>query len=213
MKGKFVPGTAVSTAPMKQYEVSQKKKNFEIRQNGGTIMYTNKTKQGLSLPQIDIHEKEQTVLASVKLEKGNGAALLHLGNPEDTNDADWTSLEAMNSNAYQYKFVVGSRTYVWTKTQSKDSGAVRVPGRDYKLSEEGSGQVVMMEYRYNQAMFKKGVFATVDFHMDVGQDVELLALAAILGIQESIAIRQYSSSLNFFTAAMTMNALGGAGSA
>ena len=161
-------------------------KKLEIRQNSSSILYTNKKRQALSPPRIDIRQDEQTILASVTVESWRRGAMLHLGDPDCTDKDDWISVRTEDWKASKYKFVFAGRSFVWTRTHNKELGATKIGGRDFKLVEEGNEQVLMV-CRHNYAVLKKGVFATIDYYVDVGPDVELLALAAILGIEELTA--------------------------
>jgi len=41
----------------------------------------------------------------------------------------------------------------------------------------------LVVHRFNNAMFKHGRLAEIDFYVELGQELELMSLAAILGIE------------------------------
>ena len=200
------PGTVGTQAPVKQYEVHHpgmfQTKKLEIKHNGTTILHTNKERHGLKPPRIDISSDGKTIVTSVQLEKRNRGALLLLGNPNSTDNQEWMELGCQDGHGSKHRFVFNGRPFRWTRTHNKELGARRMGGRDFKLSEEGSDQVLVV-YRSNYAVMRKGHFADVDFYVDLDQDVELLALCAVLAIQENIARRQ---TTNILADALTLEA-------
>ena len=95
--------------PIKQYEIHHpgvfQNKRLEIRQDGNTIFFTNRKRGAFSPPEINIQQDEQTILASMKLNRWHRGALLHLGNPDLTNKEDWTELTCDNFSATKYRYV------------------------------------------------------------------------------------------------------------
>lgn len=58
--------------------------------------------------------------------------------------------------------------------------------------DEGNGQVLAV-FRYNYAIVKHGILATIDYYVELGQELELMSLAAVLGVEERIARSQQAS--------------------
>ena len=141
------------------------------------------------MPQIDILGPNNTILASVKLENFSRNCLLHLGNPETSDKSAWTVLDCKGFTRSSYQFPFNGRTFEWTRTHDSDLGASRFGSRDFKLRDVGSGQVLAV-FRFNSAIFKHGVLATIDYYVELGQELELMSLAAVEGVEEKIARAQ-----------------------
>ena len=185
--------TSPTKAPMKTYKIhlpgTFKTKGSEIRHNGNTIFKTTKKKSTYSPLEIHLQQDEQTVVASVKFQLKSRGMLLHLGGASDeTKKEDWLDLECENFSASRYEFVFNGRVLAWTRTTMEDNklGASRVGGRDFKLVDAGGSEALVV-FRYNYSMFKKGVMAEIDYYDELGQELEVLSLAAILGIQETVS--------------------------
>ena len=187
------PGNTVSAAPVKQFEVHRSSawntKRHEIKQNGNTVLYTNRKKAMFSSPQINLQTSDQQILASIKMQSFSKDLLLHLGNPDCTDKAQWANLTCDNFMATKYKFGFGGRWFTWTRTHNKDLGASKFGGSNFKLVDESNGCVVMV-YRYTNGLFSGGVVGNIDFYAELDPQLELLALAAIVGIEERIAMRK-----------------------
>lgn len=191
------PGNTVTASPIRQLEIFKpgtfNAKKLELRQNGNTVLWTNKSSSPFSQPQIDIQLSDKTIVASVKLQSFSRDLLLHLGNPDCSDKAQWANLVCENFGRSKYKFVHNGKTCSWTRTHNKEIGARRIGGRDFKLVDEATGQVLVV-YRFNYGLFKGGVNGNIDFYVQLDSQLELLSLAAILGIEEGIARRQRSSA-------------------
>lgn len=182
---------------VKQWEVHRpgtfQTKHGEIRQNGSTILHTTKKTGFFSPPEITIQLNDKSIIAAVRLKKMSSDKLLLLGNPDCTDKSQWITLEREGFTASKYGFNFNGRRLVWTRTHNKDFGASTFGSRDFKLVDESSGQVLMV-YRYNSSMFKRGVVAHADFYAQLEQPMELLGLAGIMGIEEGIARSQRSNA-------------------
>lgn len=186
-----------SGTPIKQYEVHKTShfsaSRFDIKQNGTTILTTHKTTRMFRKPQIDVLAPSNTILASVKLESFSRGAVLHLGNPEGSDKSGWTVLDCKGFTSSSYQFPFNGRTFAWTRTHDSDLGASKLGSRHFKLVDEGNGQVLAV-YVYNYSIIKHGVLATIDYYVELGQELELMSLAAVLGVEERIARSQNSSA-------------------
>lgn len=164
------------------------KRDYEIKQNGDTIFYAHKKAIARKPLRIDIHQDDQTILASVSDKTLTENATLHLGDPGNDDRADWTKLKSESFRGSKYKFVADGRSYLWERTHNDDDldgGFQRWSNKDFKLVEEASNHVLVV-YRYNAAMLKHHVQATIDYYVELGKELESLSLAAILGIEQAI---------------------------
>lgn len=130
------------------------------------------------------------IVAAASLQSFTRNQQLYLGNnPDGTDKADWTVLDCTGFTAGKFAFVHQGRSFCWTRTHQYSTFG----SKDFKLVDQGSGQVLVV-YRHNNAMFKNGRMAEIDYHVELGEEVELLSLVAILGIELSIQQRQHSGA-------------------
>lgn len=194
--------STMTDSPIKRLELYRTRsilsKDLEIRQNGKTILNTKEHRGIFKRPEINIELADRTIVASVRLQFRD--ALLHLGSPDCTDKADWIELTHDNALASKYRFVFDERCYAWTRTHSKELGASKLGNRDFKLVDEGTGEVLAV-YRHRYAVFGSGVVADVDFCTELDHELELLSLVAILAIEEKITRRQCAASAGGGTAA------------
>jgi hypothetical protein len=179
--------------PIKQYEIYHpghiQMSKFEIRQNGQTVLTTNKARHGLHMPRIDIHGPDETILASVKLESWSRNCILHLGNPKGSDKSTWTVLDASGITSSSYKFPFNGRAFAWTRTHDSDLGASRLGNKDLKLVDESNSQVLAV-IRFNHGIVTHGNMANIDYYVESGQELELMSLAAVLGVEERVGRNQ-----------------------
>ena len=182
---------------IKQHEIHKTStfstSKFEIRQNGSIILTTHKTTRMFRMPQIDVLAPNNTILASVKLENFSRNCILHLGNPDGSDKSAWTVLDSKGFTSSSYKFPFNGHTFAWTRTHDSALGASRLGGRDFKLVDEGTGQVLAV-FRYNYSIVKHGIVATIEYYVELGQELELMSLAAVLGVEERIAKNHQASA-------------------
>lgn len=188
---------ATPTGPIKQYEVFRPsafhKADFQIRQNGRTILVTKKSSHIFQSPAIQIALQNGPILAAVKLQSFTHDLLLYFGNnTDDAGKSQWILLNCSGWVSKQYIFPCDGRSFSWTRTRNSDLGASRWTGTDFKLQDRSTGQILAV-YRTNGAIFKGGSMAVIDYYVELGQRLELLSLAAILGIELQIERNKASS--------------------
>ena len=167
---------------------------YEIRQNKKTVYTTERTAKMFKPPRIDIRSNDK-IIATVKLESSKKNMNLFLGGDVDSKSAKGDLLSETDPKASKYQFEYHGRKYFWTRTHRKGLGANLIGERDFKLVEESSDQVLMV-YRNNQATFKKGIYAFMEWYAELEPELEALSLAAIQGIQERVTRAHHANTGN-----------------
>jgi hypothetical protein len=65
--------------------------------------------------------------------------------------------------------------------------------QNFKLVDQGTGQVLAV-YRHNNGIFRKGRMAEIDYYVELGQQLELISMAAILGIELQVEQKKRNSA-------------------
>jgi hypothetical protein len=144
------------------------------------------------MPRIDIHAPGERILASVKLGSWSRKCILHLGNPEGSDKSTWTVLDASGITSGSYKFPFNGRTFAWTRTHDLDLGVSRLGSKDFKLVDESNSQVLAV-FRFNHGIVTHGSTANIDYYVELGQQLELMSLAAMLGVEERVGRSQQAA--------------------
>ncbi|KAK5169182.1 uncharacterized protein LTR77_006491 [Saxophila tyrrhenica] len=186
------------TQPIKQYEIFQpghfQTSKFEIRQNGHTILHTKRKDRFLKSPDVHIMSPDGTILAACILLSWSRNQHLYLGSdPDNADKSNCTLLDCEGFTAGKYKFFWQGREYVWIRTHAKEHGASRWNNKSFKLVGQATGQVLSV-FKFNSAMFKHGRLAEIDYFVELGQQLELMSMAAILGIELHIVRSQQAGN-------------------
>lgn len=179
------PGPVNPGAPIKQYEVyrpsSWSPTKLEIKQNGRAILKSRKEGSVFKAPNLHISLDNGQVVAAVALRSFSRNLSLYLGSHPDTNDlSQWIELDCSGWTSGKYGFSFSGSRYTWTRTRQFSF----FTGRDFKLVDQ-QGQVLVI-YRFNTSLFKHGRMAEIDYFVELGEQLELLSLAAIMGIELEI---------------------------
>lgn len=140
-----------------------------------------------------------TILASCKLQPWSRGSLLHLGDPETDppgkDKASWIKVECEGMTSSTFTFPFNGRSFAWVRTHDKELGASRMSGRDFKLVDRTAGEVMrekreegslLAVWRYQAGFSREGLLAEVEWYAEMEREVEVLSLAAMLGILQHI---------------------------
>jgi hypothetical protein len=123
----------------------------------------------------------------VKLD-GPRNCLLKFENLEGKDESTWILLETTGWTSISYKFSINDRIFAWIRTHDSDLNAGRLDNKDFKLEQENYGRVLVV-LRFNYDMIPHEDLATIDYYVELGQQLELVSLAAVLGIEERVSPR------------------------
>ena len=188
---------ALPNAPIKEYEIvnlgTLTTRKLAVQQNGQPILLINRKQGFFERPQVNIQLQDKTIVAACKSRSFGGNQRLFLGNPDCADKAAWNDLVRESFGLSKYKFMCNGRSFGWTRTHNKELGASRWGSMDYKLIDDQTGQILAV-YLNNSKMFSTNPVARIDYYVELGQDLELLSLAAIAGIEEAIRRSKRSSA-------------------
>lgn len=128
-----------------------------------------------------------------------------LGNPDVAPKETWGDVSSESFSDKQFGFYFGGRKFLWKRyvllmssvlsiadgfhhcrTHDKALGGSFWGSKDFKLVDYGDQRRVLAVYISDKKMFSGSQVGRIDFMVELGQDLELLSLAAILGIEETI---------------------------
>ncbi|KAK4545126.1 hypothetical protein LTR36_003677 [Oleoguttula mirabilis] len=171
-------------------------KHFEIQHNGQVILWANTNKTLLHKPIINLAADAENgpIIAACKLESFSRSLRFFIGNPDCTDKATWSICECAGFVEKHYSFRSSDgRLLQWKRTHNKDLGGKTFGGRTFKLVDEGGN--VLAVYVHTQSVFgKRHQIARFDFYVELGQELELVSLVTMLGIQVSKPTEDMSRS-------------------
>lgn len=147
-------------------------------------------------PILTLHASDSTgpVLAAAKVGAMGWDLSILLGDPADktrtsTGKPPWTRLRRISQWKSAFYFYHEGKTYLWKRTRRPDLSAENAKRgtRSFKLvetAEEGSGRVVMVvswESKWKPSREMLLDPGRVVFYEEVGKELEVLALVAVLG--------------------------------
>lgn len=111
------------------------------------------------------------------------------GEPECTDPAEWIPVRASGRwDPAKFFFAYAGEEYAWTRTRSSELGVKSAwAGKSFKLVRVGSGEVLAVFVHLPQWTRKDE--ARLDFFAageGMGRELEVLALVAVMGIEEEI---------------------------
>ncbi|EME86984.1 uncharacterized protein MYCFIDRAFT_77225 [Pseudocercospora fijiensis CIRAD86] len=176
------------TSPIKTYEIINQNtfraKHFEVRQNGIPILWINTQSHFLEPPQINIQTQSSNgpILAAAKLRAMKSGCRVIVGNPDATSKEQWNDVAKENFRGNCYGFSCGGRRFLWKRTHQKALGASTWGSTDFKLIDSTSPETIL-------AVSIKPICWSLEsrslkFYTELGQELELMAMAAIMGIEE-----------------------------
>ena len=180
------PQESISLTPKRRLEFVQlNSSRLEIRHDDIPVLWTNKKTKVFSPTQIELSYNDNNVIASAKLKAKGSDALLLLGDPTSAAKTDWINLACESGH---YKFMHNDHKFAWSRSFHSDS-AKRMSGKEYQLIDETTGSIVML-WNSDIAMVMKGVMAKVNLFVYFEHQLELLALASVLIIDEGLSSRR-----------------------
>ena len=115
---------------------------------------------------------------------------LVLGDPKHNKAqeaASGSELKRESLSEKRYTFAHDGRTFAWSRTHDKALGAHRWGDRDFVLVDEScSPPRVLAVWVNNMSSFKRNPEAVVEWFVELGRELELLSLAAVLAIEDRV---------------------------
>ncbi|KAK5137148.1 hypothetical protein LTR08_000653 [Meristemomyces frigidus] len=160
-------------------------KQLEIQQDGHVILWANTKTSVFKSPVITLASQTAPVVAACTLENFSSSVRYYLGDPGTTNKSTWPicKAEGIFTKSYSLQLSDG-RILQWKHTHNKELGASRMGSKTFKLV-DGSG-IVLAVFVHTQCVFKAHQVARIEYHTELGEELELASLIAMLGIQEMI---------------------------
>lgn len=130
----------------------------------------------------------KSTFAACRLKGWANHKLLYLGNPDCTDIADWITLKESGIwDPSKFSFEWKGEVYTWTRTRRKEFGANGWDGKTFKIARgrEEKGEVLGLYVHLGK--WGRRDEGRVDwFVAGLEWEVEVLALVAVLGIEEGI---------------------------
>lgn len=169
----------------------------EIKRDGQAVYFveTSTFWNPLKTPIMTLHSSCTTgaVQAAAKIGYWGWDCSIISGDPADTTRTTrgkppWVKLHRISSLTTAFYFLHNEKTYLWKRTHKHEFGATKWSNKDFKLIEtveEGKGRVVAV-VSWEQASWlptKETLrdAGQVNFYEDVGEELEAMALVAVLG--------------------------------
>lgn len=164
-------------------------KNIEIHQNGRAILWVKTKIPFWGAPIITIEgppqnwagsEGQGRILAATKLKSVRSGFSITLGDP--ASQENWSQVTYSSWNEKEYFFEVAGRRYSWRSPVTGLMSYLKDTG-DYQLVDLDD-EKVLAAYVKDREWFAFKPIARIEFYVELGQELEMLALAAILGVEE-----------------------------
>ncbi|SMR50380.1 unnamed protein product [Zymoseptoria tritici ST99CH_3D1] len=161
-------------------------RHLVLSQNGKPFLWVNTSSGFLGPPQINIHTKSVNgpIVVATRLRVTSSGCRVKLGNPDAV--GKWHDVESQSFGSSQYGFSWQGKNYAWKRTHRTELGASDWRNGDYKLIDKSCSERVLAVYITNRSWFNSTDIARVEFMMELGLEVELIAFAGMLGIAEHI---------------------------
>lgn len=184
-----------STNPFKSYSIIPaptwgRTSAFTIRDITETPTYEviiQREKHGFGDSAIIVQSaNDKSTLASCRLKGFANKKFLLLGQyPDCTDLLEWIPVTPSGKfDPSKHSFEFAGERYSWTRTRRKEYGGSRWVGKTFKLVNGKTGEVLAVFVHLGK--WKRRDEARVDWFCDVGRELEVLSLAAVLGLQEEM---------------------------
>ena len=164
-------------------------KNVAIHQNGRAILWVKQKNSFWGAPMITIEGPgwggeagAGKVLAATKLKNVRSGFYIRVGDPDEVPCEKWPQVTYSSWNEKEYFFEFEGRRYSWRSPVTGLISYLKDQG-DYQLVDLGSEEV-LAAYVKDREWFAFKPIAKIEFFVELGQGLELMALAAIMGIEE-----------------------------
>ncbi|KAK4497923.1 hypothetical protein PRZ48_010578 [Zasmidium cellare] len=165
-------------------------KNLVIMYNGQAILHVNtkSTAAGFGSPVVRLSTDPHgsVVVAAAKCKNWSSGCKIILGNPDAAPKEAWGDVSSESWSDKQFGFYFRDRKFLWKRTHDKALGGSFWGSKDFKLVDYADQRRVLAVYVSDKKLFSGSQVGRVDFMVELGHDLELLSLAAILGIEETI---------------------------
>ncbi|CZT25658.1 uncharacterized protein RCC_11327 [Ramularia collo-cygni] len=189
-----------SYQPLKAFEVTKSgtftTRHLQLRQNGETILWIN-THSGFMQPtQINLQMQSQNgpTVAAVRLKRMSSGCRVMLGSPDGTDREQWQDVESQSLSGKRYGFQYQGTSFAWKRTHKKEFGASGWGRGGFKFVQASKPDEILAVYITDRKWFNNTDIARIEFMTELGREVELMALAAMLGIAEHIRRANRASS-------------------
>lgn len=179
-------------APIKTYTVHQtsawRQSYQEVQFNGRTILWVNARKRMFHNTQVNIQTEFNAgpIVAACKLGCFMRGLRFWLGNPDCTDKDAWPVAECHGFRSNNFTFQTSDcRLYQWRRTHDRDLGAKRFGNKDFKLVDTQTGHVIAV-FIFKHEVFGVKDAGRIDYFVEFGQELELMSLTVLMGIQEQI---------------------------
>ncbi|KAI5368069.1 hypothetical protein Slin15195_G032030 [Septoria linicola] len=180
-------------------------RSLEIQHNDQPILWAVKYFGDFHRPEIRIttNGEEGPTLAAMSFKSMRGIRVMLGDDPDALPKEAWADVDPEGMTSGQHTFVFDDRPFWWKRrvqsireklelhvidplirTHNKQYGASSLGGRDFKLI-DGDEQVLAV-YINDSRTFNVEDIGRIDYFVELGRELELFTLAAILGIQERI---------------------------
>lgn len=95
-------------------------------------------------------------------------------------------VEEVSSHHHHQAILARNPVLSWRRTHDKELGASGWSSGDYKLVNASQPDQVLAVYITHRKWFNKTDVAKIEFMAELGQEAELMSLAAMLGIAEHV---------------------------
>ena len=200
---------APPTIPIKQYEVYRRSsKRYEIQQNGQAVLFADLSGSVFTCRQVNVKLQDQSTTAVCeshalkrnmpllysKPDSTTSSAKADNPNPDeedkpdldDDDKSNWPKLIQDPKAQRKWKFSSNGRSLSWTRLESKlmSQHWVGFKALGYQLTDETTGQLLaLFTYIPRRRGIRSGYEGTIDFHVELGSELEYLSLAAILALK------------------------------
>lgn len=190
-----------SLTPIKHYEIIRasriQRREFEIRMNDTVVLKAHAKTHMLHVSGIDISSLEGAVIASVKLKKWSRRCLLHLGKPKESEERErstWIVLDSPGSNSRSFKCTFKGRTFALVPTLDSILDTGRLGRLNFRLLDASNGQI-LAAWTSDCRSPNSQPLARIDYFEELGREVEVLSLVAMMGLREKILFIQSANKI------------------
>ncbi|EME45394.1 hypothetical protein DOTSEDRAFT_79398 [Dothistroma septosporum NZE10] len=174
-----------SPKPIKTYVVVNPKAfntcHLQIHHDNRPILWAETKRAFFSKPQVNLHtgSEDGPIVAAAKLKPMSSSFLVAFG--DAAAKEIWEKVESGSFTKKQYGFTFQERQYCWRRTHDKSLGASSMGSQDFKLLDATDDKTVLAAY-INQKWSTREGKGRIDWMAELGQDVEIMAIAVLLGL-------------------------------
>ncbi|KAK4951720.1 hypothetical protein LTR10_009639 [Elasticomyces elasticus] len=177
--------------PSKTYdfvaESVKTKQPYEIQHNGRPVLWIRNKRSLWKAPQIHIHSDSDhgEIVAACRLSLTTRNLPFMLGNPDGVDKDSWPVAKVEGYTSKAYNFEASGQGFRWERTHREDLGSSRMSNKDYELVKNGGETLAVFLFTHKPLPDQPNLIGRLNWFRSTGREVELLALAVLLGIEES----------------------------